>query len=424
MLLVIFQFNVVSLVSLTVFRQPLTPLRLTNWCVVQEAFTLAGCHVSPVPGSKGSKVMVCLSPESPTPSLGSDLSPWEPNSVLARSNLNPRGVQLLNSEKVCYDEGIPPILDASKGGSSVLEQGRKLGLVSEEVATLLNSLRTEIAETMSRTIEVCKKGDKRLELSPYGLDIRKQMLPFGHTCYFMNRFLVSWEPKVIPVKSSERQCMPLSGDEINRCCLLRDKPAAWIRHYEDTDFDHLTQSVKTSFKTRKEDKVSSWCVYRFESDLYGTNEERSRKMELELSKVSLKRDTSKKPRPRSSKNPNDELTYCGGHVPSKAQRVLAILRCIPKPVRRGLPVLVNAEGLLLAIPVQKYFLSIFLHKDGNMILFVAQNFLQDILTKCDFIFCRLLVFIAALGCRPQLSSALEFLLVVVVPLGHETAEAA
>lgn len=315
-----------------------------------EAFTLAGCHVSPVPGSKGSKVMVCLSPESPTPSLGSDLSPWEPNSVLARSNLNPRGVQLLNSEKVCYDEGIPPILDASKGGSSVLEQGRKLGLVSEEVATLLNSLRTEIAETMSRTIEVCKKGDKRLELSPYGLDIRKQMLPFGHTCYFMNRFLVSWEPKVIPVKSSERQCMPLSGDEINRCCLLRDKPAAWIRHYEDTDFDHLTQSVKTSFKTRKEDKVSSWCVYRFESDLYGTNEERSRKMELELSKVSLKRDTSKKPRPRSSKNPNDELTYCGGHVPSKAQRVLAILRCIPKPVRRGLPVLVNAEGLLLAIP--------------------------------------------------------------------------
>lgn len=324
---------------------------------VQEAFTLAGCHVSPAPGSRGSRVMVCLSPESPTPALGSDLISWESSSVLASKNVDLGGAQLLNSEDTAYyEDAKKPILDASSGAPSLLEQGRELGLVSEEVAALLNLLKKEIAESMSKTIEDCKKSESRQKQLIHGLDNRKQMLPLGHTCFFMNRFLVSWEPKATAAKSNEVQCMTLSGDQRGRCCLFRDKPAAWVRHYEDTDFDHLTQALKTTFKTNKNDKVSSWWVYQFESDLYGTDQEKRQKMQLVLSKSPLKRDTSQKPRPR--KNLKGEPTYCGGFVVSKAQRALAILRCIPKPVRRGLPVLVNAEGLLLAIPVPSCLLFV------------------------------------------------------------------
>ncbi|KAG0597071.1 hypothetical protein M758_UG307800 [Ceratodon purpureus] len=315
---------------------------------VKEAFTLAGCHVSPAPGSKGSRVMVCLSPESPTPALGSDLISWDSNSILASKKLNLRVAQLLNSEDAAYYDSKKPILDASTGAPSVLEQGRKLGLVSDGVAALLELLKNEIAETMSKTIEDCKKSELPRNQLINGLENCKQMLPLGHTCFFMSRFLVSWESNAIPAKSNEVQCMTLSGDQRGRCCLLRDKPVTWVRHYEDTDFDHLQNALKTSFKTKNDDNVSSWCVYRFESDLYGADKEKRQKMQLELAKNPLKRDTSSKPRPR--KNPKVEPIYCGGCVTSKARRALAILRCIPKPVRRGLPVLMNAEGLLLAIP--------------------------------------------------------------------------
>ena len=325
---------------------------------VQEAFTLAGCHVSPAPGSRGSRVMVCLSPDSPTPALGSDLISWESSSVLASTNLDLGGTQLRNSEDLAYYEDCKkPILNVSSGAPSVLEQGRELGLVAEGVDTLLNSLKNEISETMSKTIEDSKRSESRHKQLIDGLDNRKQMLPLGHTCFFMNRFLVSWEPKATPAKSNEVQCPTLSGDKRGRCCLLRDKPAAWIRHYEESDFDHLTRTLKTSFKTKKDDKVSTWCVYRFESDLYGIDEERRQKMQLELAKSTLKKDTSQKPKRR--KNAKPEPVYCGGYVPPKAQRALAILKCIPKPVRRGLPVLVNAEGLLLAIPVNSHLPSVF-----------------------------------------------------------------
>ncbi|KAG0572708.1 hypothetical protein KC19_VG119200 [Ceratodon purpureus] len=313
---------------------------------VKEAFTLAGCHVSPAPGSKGSRVMVCLSPESPTPALGSDLISWESGPVLASKKRDLGG---LNSEDAAYyNDGKKLILDARSGAPSVLEQGRKLGLVSDGVAALLELLKKEIAETMGKTIEDCKKSEPPNNQLIYGMDNPKQMLPLGHTCFFMSRFLVSWEPKAIPAKLNEVQYMTLSGDQRGRCCLLRDKPAAWVRHYEDTDFDHLQNALKISFKTKVDDKVSSWCVYRFESDLYGADEEKRQEMQLELAKSPLKRDTSRKPRPR--KNPKVKPIYCGGYVTSKAQRALAILRCIPKPVLRGLPVLVSAEGLLLAIP--------------------------------------------------------------------------
>lgn len=308
---------------------------------MQEAFTLGGCHVSPAPGSKGTKLMVCLSPESPTPALSSEMLSWESSSSL-KSRDSPVVVTSNSSKQQA-------ILDASNGAPNVIDQGRKLGLVSEEVTILLQSLKQEIAETMSKTIEELKNTSEPI---PGGLDSRKQMLPLGHTCYFMNRFLVSWKPRVIE-SSKQVGCMTLSGDERGRCCLLRDKPSAWVRHYEEKDYEELTRVLKTNFKTRNEDKVQGWCVYRYESDLFGTNEEKRRQLQLELEKSSAyKKDTSKKPKARNIQGQKAEVTYCGGYVTSKAQRVLALLKCIPKPVRRGLPVLVNAEGLLLAIPVQ------------------------------------------------------------------------
>lgn len=116
---------------------------------LQEAFTLAGCHVSPVPGSKGYRLMVCLSPDSPTPATSLELSPWEPSAM--------QNLDTCNSEKVTeeadFEGSTIPILDTRDGAPSVLAQGKELGLVSDAVAELLKSLKIEIAATMSKAVE-------------------------------------------------------------------------------------------------------------------------------------------------------------------------------------------------------------------------------------------------------------------------------
>lgn len=165
----------------------------------------------------------------------------------------------------------------------------------------------------------------------------------------MNRYLVSWSPKVVSPTSIQSLCMTLSGDERGRCCLMREQPDAWVRNYEETDWIQLSQVLKTSFASQRQDKVSRWCVYQYENDLYGGSEERRQQMQLEHERRAPKRDTSKKP--KNPKRQEEAPIYCGGIVTAKAQRALALLKHIPRPVRRGLPVLVNAQGLLLAFPV-------------------------------------------------------------------------
>jgi hypothetical protein len=119
--------------------------------------------------------MVCLSPESPTAALGSDLISWESGSVSASKNRDLGGAQSLDNEgSAFYDDGKKPILDAGSGAPSVLEQGRELGLASEGVAASLNSLGDEIAETVSKTMKDHRKSEPSHIQLLYGLDNRKQ----------------------------------------------------------------------------------------------------------------------------------------------------------------------------------------------------------------------------------------------------------
>ena len=316
---------------------------------LQEAFTLAGCHVSPVPGSKGYRLMVCLSPDSPTPATSLELSPWEPSAMQNLDTCNSQKVQPSLTEEADFEGSTISILDTRDGAPSVLAQGKELGLVSEAVAELLKSLKIEIAATMSKTVEDGRLVEANEKETPFGQDSRKQLLPFKKSCYFMNRYLVSWSPKVGAPTSNQSLCMTLSGDERGRCCLMREQPDAWVRNYEETDWIQLSQVLKTSFASQRQDRVSRWCVYQYENDLYGGSEERRQQMQLEHERRAPKRDTSKKP--KHPKRQEEAPIYCGGIVTAKAQRALALLKHIPRPVRRGLPVLVNAQGLLLAFPV-------------------------------------------------------------------------
>lgn len=299
--------------------------------------------------------MVCLSPDSPTPAMPLEMSSWKPDSL--ETLLNPwlEEQPTLATQESRFEEGCATILQTKEGSPCVLEQGKDLGLISVAVASLLESLKLEIAQSMTTARKegrVAEAEEQNIVARP---DVRRQLLPFGETCHFMSRFLVSWLPRLSDA-NSESKIMTLSGDQRGRCCLLREKPDACVRHFEEDDWDQLLQVLRTNFSLHHPDKVSSWCVYQYENDWYGGNKDRRLQEQQRQGTGAPKKDTSQKPKDkRLQANSVDSARAinCAGYVTSKAQRALAILRCIPKPVRRGLPVLVSAQGLLLAIPVSR-----------------------------------------------------------------------
>jgi tRNA(Ile)-lysidine synthase len=308
---------------------------------LQGAYTLGGCHVAPTPGSKGSKIMVCFSPDSPSPTMPSEMSllpsscpesrGWSSevlqiptSNSLERKGHSPRVFEIPGSNSQdCH----VPVMEVRDGSPSVLEQGKAFGLISEAGMSLLQSLRMRISQTMMKA----PKAEGALEEAE-GRQVRDlragsrnhQLLPFGESCYFMNRFFVSWSPAA-DIQTDIASGLRLNQNQRSQCCLLAEKPNVWVRYFGEEDWQYLSGTAKSAGASRlsidQRQKVPL-CTIHLDSERWVA----------------------------SSVMSAGEGANCGNHLAAKAQAALTILRCIPTPVRRGLPVLVNAQGLLLAIP--------------------------------------------------------------------------
>ncbi|CAM6045901.1 unnamed protein product [Sphagnum compactum] len=312
---------------------------------LQAPILSRGCHVAPTPGSKGSKIMVCFSPDSPSPAMPSEMS-LLPSSCPESRGWSSEVLQIPTSnslERKCHSPRVfeipgsnsqdchVPVMEVKDGSPSVLEQGKAFGLISEAGMSLLQSLRMRISQTMMKA----PKAEGALEEAE-GRQVRDlragsrnhQLLPFGESCYFMNRFFVSWSPAPAPaadIQTDIASGLSLNQNQRSQCCLLAEKPNVWVRYFGEEDWRYLSGTAKSAGASRlsidQRQKVPL-CTIHLDSERWVT----------------------------SSVMSAGEGANCGKHLAAKAQAALTILRCIPTPVRRGLPVLVNAQGLLLAIP--------------------------------------------------------------------------
>ncbi|GAB4839214.1 hypothetical protein Ancab_028742 [Ancistrocladus abbreviatus] len=267
----------------------------------KTSFTAAGCYLCAAPGTKGSKVLVCCSMESALPSKIESLSQ---NSGEALKHCNPHEMkQIIMEGKLYSDRQISDtsnvyFLDASSS-DSVLAEARKLKLLSDSTYRIICEIR--MAETQRFRSQYEEPGSEvKCDGKTVNLSSGEPFHP-GQSCYFMNRFLVTW-------RSSEKRCAH-PGCSV---CLGGYDMVANLRHMIDADWLFLAKLSKCQ-----------------DSD------------KLERPKV---------PVGRVAQQASGRTTLSSDYVRISAQQALLSLKSIPVAARRGLPVLVGQQGLLLSIP--------------------------------------------------------------------------
>ncbi|CAM6105966.1 unnamed protein product [Calypogeia fissa] len=350
------------------------------------AFTVGGCNVFPAPGSKGSKAIFCFSPDSPLPSgptpvsldqsaqsVASELSsplPGVPFLSHARPD-NPIPDEFINDS---ISKAISLLTLDIKTPRTVVDEFKGLGLISDEAARWLNDLALVVSLDMHKS-PVNHLGDA---LTPDMNSTLSQCstapLTFGRSEYFMDRFVVSASSGEREfVRQGAHPCVsksntdPSSGD----CCLLRHK--MWIRHFEEKDWVYLSRLARRMPDTQnvrgvKADVMSAGPQNLYCSKLDGTSQSKHRAQAVNghlldftaCSKVySAHGASSPSCGVNSSPDELHDIDSCRGpwyeiERFSKAKEALAKLRSVPKLVRRGLPVIVTTQGLLLGMPSVGY----------------------------------------------------------------------
>ncbi|KAL6221159.1 hypothetical protein ACLB2K_008911 [Fragaria x ananassa] len=273
----------------------------------KTSLTAAGCFLAPAPGSRGMKALVCCSVDSPLPS---NVGLSHQHFHAEQEHSTPDEIeQIIADGKSCADRLVPnasdvPFLEVTS--NSVLTEARRLGMISESTHTKLLSLQKEEIEHFKSKSEVkadykTKHGIKSVSTSP------SEPLSLGQICCFMNRFFITW-------KLSEVSKEALEGQSWCGCksCMVGHDTVLEVRNMSEQDWLYLSDLSK--------------------SRTLGNLQEQSNSLDR---KVALRK---------------DETDTCLDYARVSAQRALQSLKSIPAAARRGLPVLVNSQGLLLSIP--------------------------------------------------------------------------
>lgn len=290
---------------------------------IQTSLTAAGCFLSPAPGSRGTKALVCCSVDSPLPSkMGLSHQHFNAEQELSTPD---EIEQIIADAKSYADHLVPNASDVhflEVTSTSVLTEARRLGMISESTHTNILSLQKEEIEHFKSKSEVTRDyksnhGVKSVSTSP------SEPLPPGQICCFMNRFFVTWKlSEGITDKevSEEANCdRGLEGESRHSCrsCVVGQDTMLEVRNMSEQDWLYLANLSKshTSENLREQSNTLD-------------------------SKVEQRK---------------EETYTCLDYARLSAQRALQSLKTIPAAARRGLPVLVNSQGLLLSIPVCSLF---------------------------------------------------------------------
>uniref|UniRef100_A0A0D9VEJ4 tRNA(Ile)-lysidine synthetase n=1 Tax=Leersia perrieri TaxID=77586 RepID=A0A0D9VEJ4_9ORYZ len=269
----------------------------------KAALTVAGCYLSAVPRSKGTKVLVCCSVdlmESSSVDMSYKCSyVKQPPPV---SDIN----QIVTEARI-YSDQFPrncpniPFL-SSKFSTDVLNKAKDLKLINDYTLEKLNYLRADERQKFIKTKE--HEQEQYLETGFPCLKVLN-LWP-GETCHFMGRFLITWRTSEVV----NTMCLHDSQKHICQYCMVNQDGSLVVRHMVDTDWLFVAEVCKTlSLEENKNDPNAS-C----------------------------------------NKLEDDKLVQHSRYLQLSAMKSLEILRSIPAPARRTLPVLTNSQGDILSIP--------------------------------------------------------------------------
>ncbi|KAL0410659.1 UNVERIFIED_CONTAM: tRNA(Ile)-lysidine synthase [Sesamum latifolium] len=278
--------------------------------------TVAGCYLCPAPGSKGTKVLVCCSVNSSLPPM-IKLFPgcsYARENCFATSELE----QIITESEAYLNRFLPdassvPFLDMTSS-ESVLTEAKRCGILSHCTHRTVVSLQKEESENFKSKAEYLSDVSKD-DVRSSGATLSQLFYP-GQVGYFMNRFVLDW--KVSNTVSCNALCtnevvavkeLGAQGQCFCSSCITGNQMVAEVRHMIDTDW-----------------------IY--------------------LSNLSKKTDMGDSRPPSQPSVKTEELTgKTMDYAALSAREALVSLKSIPVAARRAMPVLVNAKGVLLSIPV-------------------------------------------------------------------------
>ncbi|KAL0374337.1 UNVERIFIED_CONTAM: tRNA(Ile)-lysidine synthase [Sesamum radiatum] len=284
--------------------------------ILQTCLTVAGCYLCPAPGSKGTKVLVCCSVNSslpPTIKLFHGCS-YARENCFATSELE----QIITESEAYLNRFLPdassvPFLDMTSS-ESVLNEAERCHILSHCTHRTIVSLQKEESENFKSKAEYLSDVSKD-DVRSSGATLSQLFYP-GQVGYFMNRFVLDW--KVSNTVSCNALCtnevvavkeLGAQGQCFCSSCITGNQMVAEVRHMIDTDWVYLSKLLK------KTDVGDS----------------------------------------RSPSHPSVKTEQLTGktmdYAALSAREALVSLKSIPVAARRAMPVLVNADGVLLSIPV-------------------------------------------------------------------------
>ncbi|XVE54263.1 hypothetical protein DITRI_Ditri03aG0066700 [Diplodiscus trichospermus] len=277
----------------------------------KSSLTAAGCYICPVPGSKGAKALVCCSVSCPLPSkveLFHTLSSEE------EKHCSSNELEQIIANGKSYSSKLVP--DASQvqflnmRSATVLEEAKRLDIISESTHRKILLLQKEEVEHFKfKTDEIASECESKQEIENVAAFLSEPLLN-GQTCYFMNRFVISWGlSKEISSDAfpGEAYCVSYFGRESQHsycCCVNRHDMIVKVRTMIDTDWLYLSE-------------LSKWA----HSD------------DFEVTGLPLTK----------------KIT-CSDYSRLSAKVALKSLKSVPVAARRSIPVVVNHHGQLLSIP--------------------------------------------------------------------------
>ncbi|GMI92745.1 RASPBERRY 3 [Hibiscus trionum] len=267
----------------------------------KTSLTAAGCYICPAPGSKGAKALVCCSVNCPLPSnaeLFHTFSVEEDKRCFSNELEQIIANGKLYSNKLVPDASQVEFLDM--GCESVLDEARKLDIITESTyRSIILLQREEVKHFKPKTDEVASRCESKQESEHVKSFLSEPLLP-GQTCYFMNRFIISWKLS----KEIDSDVLPQESHSPYCCCVNRDDMVAKVRTMNDADWLYLAELSKRPHLDNFE----------------------------------------------STRLPLTDKLRCSDYSRLSANLALKSLKSIPVAARKSIPVLVNEHGQILSIP--------------------------------------------------------------------------
>ncbi|KAK8550263.1 hypothetical protein V6N13_118781 [Hibiscus sabdariffa] len=277
----------------------------------KTSLTAAGCYICPAPGSKGAKALVCCSVNCPLPS---NAELFHTFSVEEKRHCFSNELEQIIANGKSYSNKLVP--DASQaqfldmGCESVLDEAWRLDIITESTYRNINLLqREEVKHFKPKTDEVASRCESKQESEHVNLFLNEPLLP-GQTCYFMNRFIISWklskknDSNVFPQESHSLSYLGRESQHSHCCCVNRDDMVAKVRTMIDADWLYLAELSKRPHLDNLE----------------------------------------------STRLPLTDKIACSDYSRLSANLALKSLKSIPVAARKSIPVLVNDHGQILSIP--------------------------------------------------------------------------